>query len=214
MKKYWKAALLVLTVILGGVCAVNTHLFSAAPFADSYVFDGPSGVFQGQSGNTYVIDGARKEILILNEDLEYVRTIEGGVTDGDSFYYATAVTDGPEGIYVADALYSGEGTIVSAERILRFEPDGSGGEVLCRFDRRDKDSAPRQYGRIKTLMWKDGRLVFAATEEDRTQTGRGQTGGVTVYSYELTTGAVERLSYQLGDSYFLMRFFRNCTLNL
>ena len=201
MKKYWKAALLVLTVILGGVCAVNTHLFSAAPFADSYVFDGPSGVFQGQSGNTYVIDGARKEILILNEDLEYVRTIEGGVTDGDSFYYATAVTDGPEGIYVADALYSGEGTIVSAERILRFEPDGSGGEVLYQIDHPDKDTAPRQYGRIKTLMWKDGRLVFAATEEDRTQTGRGQTGGVTVYSYELTTGAVERLSYQLGDSY-------------
>ena len=31
----------------------------------------------------------------------------------------------PGGIYVADALYSGEGTIIRSERILRFEPDGS-----------------------------------------------------------------------------------------
>lgn len=183
--------MLLLTIVLGAVCLWNTHLFSTRPFASEYEFDGPSGAFRGSSGGTYVVDAARKEILILNQDLEYVRTIQGGSTADGEFYYATAVTDGPDGIYVADALYAGTGTIVQAERILRYEPDGSGGEVLYQIDYPDPGTAPRQYGRIKSLMLDGNELLFTTAEENR----------VRVYAYDLVSGTVETTAYDFGSSY-------------
>ena len=179
LRQYWRLILIAIVIVLGAVCLWNTHLFSARPFASDYEFDGPSGAFRGSSGSTYVVDTARKEILILNQDLEYVRTIQGGSTADGAFYYATAVTDGPDGIYVADALYAGTGTIIQAERILRFEPDGSGGEVLYQIDYPDPDTAPRQYGRIKSLIRDGGELLFTAAEENQ----------VRVYAYDLASGA-------------------------
>lgn len=179
--------LLAAAVLLTAVCWWKSHLFSTRPFAAEYAFDGPSGVFHGGSGNTYVIDSARRQILILNENMEYVRTIQGGSTADGAFYYAAAVTDGPEGIYVADALYSGVGTIVQSERILRYEPDGSGGEVLYQMDYR-ADTAPRQNGRIKSLMLEGDTLYF--TTADGSQVG--------LYAYSLESGAAERSSYSFG----------------
>lgn len=183
--------MLVLVIVLGVLCFWNSHLFSTAPFASEYVFDGPSGVFRGNSGNTYVVDVARKEILILNEDLEYVRTIEGGSAAEDSFYYATAVTDGPDGIYVADAVYSGAGTVICAERIMRFESDGSGGEELFRLDYPDAETSPRQYGRIKSLCLQGNTLVFATVQEHLS----------TVYTLDLADGSVDSTEYDFGGSY-------------
>lgn len=183
--------LLAAVVLLTAVCWWNSYFFSARPFAAEYEFDGPSGVFHGGSGNTYVVDSARRDILILNEDLEYVRTIQGGSKAEGAFYYATAVTDGPDGIYVADALYSGEGTIVQAERILRFKPDGSGGEILYQFDYEDTATAPRQYGRIRAMTLDGDALRFALMNEHQ----------VEVYSYDLNTGGVERAGYSFGDRY-------------
>lgn len=183
--------LVVLALVLGAVSLWNRWLLTLPPLATEYIFDGPSGVFLGESGRLFVVDTARKDILILNEEREYVRTISGGKTGEDGFYYASAVTDGPGGIYVADALYSGEGTVVEAERILRFETDGSGGEVLFQLDYPNADTAPRQYGRIKCLTLKGERLLFAAVSDH----------GVTVYSYDLGTGEVERSLYYFGASY-------------
>jgi len=180
-------------MLLGLVCAFNAHLFSTAPFAESYVFDGPSGVFQGQSGNTYVIDRARKDVLILNDDMEYIRTIEGGKTGEDTFYYATAVADTPDGIYVVDTLYAGTGTIIQSERLWRFEPDGTGGEVVWQLDYPDADTAPRQYGRIKTLTAVEGQLSFTAVEDRWAR----------VYRYEPDTGAVNWIDYDFGSCYLL-----------
>lgn len=189
--QYWQPFLLVLAVILTAVCVWNTHLFSTRPLAETYLFDGPSGVYRGEDGRTYVVDTSRRNILILNEEMSYVRTIEGGSTEEGSFYYATAVAADESGIYVADALYSGVGTIIQAERILRFEPDGSGGELLYQIDYPDPDTAPRQYGRIDTLMVQDGQLFFTLSEEHR----------VLVYQYDLSAGTVVSSDYDFGESY-------------
>lgn len=192
----------VVVLLCGIVCLWGSHLFSTPPLATHYRLDGPSGVFRGRSGNTYVVDNARKDILILNDRLEYVRTIRGGDAGGDSFYYATAVTDGPDGIYVLDALYSGVGTLVSAERLWRFEPDGSGGEILYQMDHPDPETAPRQYGRIKSLSWQgDALLLTAMGEERRAARGGDAAPPVWVYRYELSTGKIGQSQYSFGDSY-------------
>lgn len=190
--------LLTAAVLLTAVCWWKSSLFSTRPFAAEYAFDGPSGVFHGGSGNTYVIDSGRRKILLLNQEMEYVRTIAGGSTAEGAFYYAGAVTDGPGGIYVADAVYAGVGTIVQSERILRFAPDGSGGEVLYQIDYPDMDAAPRQYGRIKSLTLENNALRFTTAEGSR----------VGVYTYDLDSGAAERAEYDFGDRYV---FF--CTLD-
>lgn len=202
--RHWRLLLAAVVVVLGGVCMWNSHLFSTKPFVSTYPFDGPSGVFRGESGKTYVVDTARKDILILNGDMEYIRTIQGGKTDGSSFYYATAVTDGPDGIYVADALYSGKGTIIEAERILRFEPDGSGGEVLYEIDYPVEDAAPRQYGHIKSLELEGDQLLFTVAEARQTSQRRGVTEEdqqLSVYSYSLTTGQTTKEVYDFAGSF-------------
>lgn len=191
LRQYWRLLLLALVIVIGAACLWNTHLFSVRPFASVYEFDGPSGAFRGSSGNTYVVDTARKEILILNQDLKYLRTIKGGSTEEGAFYYATAVTDGPDGIYVADALYSGVGTIIQSERILRFNPDGSGGEVLYQLDYPNPETAPRQYGRIKTLTCDGSQLLFTTAEGN----------WVRVHTYDLQSGASDTTGYNFGDSY-------------
>lgn len=180
-----------LALVLTAVCALNSHLFTTAPLADTYAFDGPSGVYRGEDGRTYVVDMSRRNILILDENMSYIRTIEGGSTAEGEFYYATAVAADTSGIYVADALYSGEGTIIQSERIFRFEPDGSGGELLYQIDYPDKDTAPRQYGRIDTLLLQDGELFFTTAEEHR----------VLVYQLDLDGGGAHSVAHDFGTSY-------------
>ena len=88
-------------LLLAALCWVFRPLFTDAPFSTAYAFDGPSGVFPGESGRLYIIDQGKKTVLITDGQGKLLRSIDCG-TDGDSEpYYASLVAEGADGsIYV------------------------------------------------------------------------------------------------------------------
>ena len=75
-KQYKRILILgVLCLLLGGICFFFRPMFTAVPFTNTYVFDGPSGVYPGASGRLYVIDAGKKSVLITDGDGNLIRSI-------------------------------------------------------------------------------------------------------------------------------------------
>ena len=138
---------------------VNKDIFQMLPFRNAYVFAGPSNIFAGKNGNLYLIDKAKKKIVIADADTDYIGELNGGSLT-DAFYYASLVCDDEDGnIYVADVVYNGRGTQLGAERILKFNAEGKYVDVL--FEQAYEEAeAPFQYGKIVELKEKNGKLQF------------------------------------------------------
>lgn len=143
---------------------VNRDVFKMMPFKNAYVFSGPSNVFAGKNGNIYLIDAAKKKVVIANKELKYTGELDGGSL-ADDFYYASLVCDDAEGnIYIADVVYNGRGTQIGAERILKFNAER--GYVDTLFEQTyEEEDAPFQYGNIVELKEKDGELQFLLIED-------------------------------------------------
>lgn len=125
----------------------------------NYKLNSPSGIFEGNSGKVYVIDGAKKKVLILDNDLKLIDLLKGN-KEKNGFYYASLVCDDINGdIYIADTVYSGEGTIVSKERILKYDANGNFKEIIYELKYVGAE-APLQYGNILSLNFKDNKLIF------------------------------------------------------
>lgn len=138
---------------------VNRDVFQMFPFQNAYAFAGPSNIFTGRNGNLYLIDKAKKKIVIADSDADYIGELNGGSLK-DAFYYASLVCDDADGnIYVADVVYNGRGTQLGAERILKFDAEGKYVDVLFEQTYEEAD-APFQYGNIVELKEKDGELQF------------------------------------------------------
>ena len=91
-------------LLLAALCWVFRPLFTDAPFSTAYAFDGPSGVFPGESGRLYIIDQGKKTVLITDGQGKLLRSNDCG-TDGDSEpYYASLVAEGADGRAVTLAL--------------------------------------------------------------------------------------------------------------
>lgn len=162
--KYIWITLGILAVILV-FSIINAGLFRMNPFASGYTFLSPSNVFHRTGGGYYVIDNAKKSVIILNDALEYESELSGGSLSKD-FYYASQICDDTEGdIYVADVVYSGEGTRIKQERILKFDKVGTYQETIFQMDY-EAEQAPYQYGNIVALSYLDGTLTVCIKDMD------------------------------------------------
>lgn len=142
-------------LLIGILSIVNIRLFHMNPFGREYTFQTPSNVFLRTAGGYYVIDHAKKRIVILDADARYDREILGGSLSKD-FYYASLICDDTDGsIYVSDVVYSGQGTRVSEERILRFDEKGQYIDTIF-HKKYSTEDAPYQYGNIVALSCRDG----------------------------------------------------------
>lgn len=150
---------IVLLACIAVFAVVNRDVFQIMPFQNAYVFSGPSNVFAGKNGNIYLIDAAKKKVVVTNEELEYTGELNGGSLT-DDFYYASLVCDDAEGnIYIADVVYNGKGTQIGAERIFKFNAEGKYVDTL--FEQTyEEENAPFQYGNIVELKENDGELEF------------------------------------------------------
>ncbi len=156
-KKIVISALVLICIFLFSF--MNRDVFQIPPFQNAYVFAGPSNIFMGKNGNLYLIDKAKKKIVIADSEADYIGELNGGSLT-DAFYYASLVCDDADGnIYVADVVYSGRGTQLGAERILKFDAEGKYVDVL--FEQTYEEAeAPFQYGNIVELKETDGELQF------------------------------------------------------
>lgn len=180
-------------VVLAALCWVFRPLFTDAPFSTAYAFDGPSGVFPGESGRLYIIDQGKKTVLITDGQGKLLRSIDCG-TDGDSEpYYASLVAEGADGsIYVADTRYAGQGTRISQERIFRYDADGENGTCIYLIDYEAiEQEAPLQYGNILSLREENGALVFTRKTDN----------GLAVCQLDLASGRLQSAGYDLPGQY-------------
>lgn len=176
-------------LLLAALCWVFRPLFTDAPFSTAYAFDGPSGVFPGESGRLYIIDQGKKTVLITDGQGKLLRSIDCG-TDGDSEpYYASLVAEGADGsIYVADTRYAGQGTRISQERIFRYDADGENGTCIYLIDYEAiEQEAPLQYGNILSLREENGALVFTRKTDN----------GLAVCQLDLASGRLQSAGYDL-----------------
>lgn len=193
-KQYKRILILgVLCLLLGGICFFFRPMFTAVPFTNTYVFDGPSGVYPGASGRLYVIDAGKKSVLITDGDGNLIRSITGGADSDTQPYYASLVAEGADGsIYVADVRYAGQGTLIRQERIFRYDADGGNGSLLYTIDYEQEDrKAPLQYGNILSLREEEGELVFTIKTET----------GLAVCQMDLETGELQSTTYDLPGQY-------------
>ena len=180
-------------LLLAALCWVFRPLFTDAPFSTAYAFDGPSGVFPGESGRLYIIDQGKKTVLITDGQGKLLRSIDCG-TDGDSEpYYASLVAEGADGsIYVADTRYAGQGTRISQERIFRYDADGENGTCIYLIDYEAiEQEAPLQYGNILSLREENGALVFTRKTDN----------GLAVCQLNLASGRLQSAGYDLPGQY-------------
>ena len=180
-------------LLLAALCWVFRPLFTDAPFSTAYAFDGPSGVFPGESGRLYIIDQGKKTVLITDGQGKLLRSIDCG-TDGDSEpYYASLVAEGADGsIYVADTRYAGQGTRISQERIFRYDADGENGACIYLIDYEAiEQEAPLQYGNILSLREENGALVFTRKTDN----------GLAVCQLDLASGRLQSAGYDLPGQY-------------
>lgn len=180
-------------LLLAALCWVFRPLFTDAPFSTAYAFDGPSGVFPGESGRLYIIDQGKKTVLITDGQGKLLRSIDCG-TDGDSEpYYASLVAEGADGsIYVADTRYAGQGTRISQERIFRYDANGENGVCIYLIDYETiEQEAPLQYGNILSLREENGALVFTRKTDN----------GLAVCQLDLASGRLQSAGYDLPRQY-------------
>lgn len=180
-------------LLLAALCWVFRPLFTDAPFSTAYAFDGPSGVFPGESGRLHIIDQGKKTVLITDGQGKLLRSIDCG-TDGDSEpYYASLVAEGADGsIYVADTRYAGQGTRISQERIFRYDADGENGTCIYLIDYEAiEQEAPLQYGNILSLREENGALVFTRKTDN----------GLAVCQLDLASGRLQSAGYDLPGQY-------------
>ena len=180
-------------LLLAALCWVFRPLFTDAPFSTAYAFDGPSGVFPGESGRLYIIDQGKKTVLITDGQGKLLRSIDCG-TDGDSEpYYASLVAEGADGsIYVADTRYAGQGTRISQERIFRYDADGENGTCIYLIDYEAiEQEPPMQYGNILSLREENGALVFTRKTDN----------GLAVCQLDLASGRLQSAGYDLPGQY-------------
>lgn len=181
-------AILILAIALTVYLMISRDI--EKPLKTSYEFSSLSGVFTGVNERTYVIDGAKKKLLVLDGD-SALKTVIHGEKEDEGFYYASLVCDDLENnIYVADTLYTEMGTILAAESIIKYDQKGRFKEIVYEIKYDDSEFAPLQYGNIQSLSEVEGQLIFTIKRP----------GGLNVVRLDLTTGEKETKSYDLGDS--------------
>ncbi len=157
----------------------------------NYSLNGPSGVFAGKNGMYYIIDGGRKTVLSIDKENKISAFIKGGSEKSDSkFFYASYLCDDKDGnLYITDVKYGKKGTLVDSERIVQIGDYGNGkARVIYEHIYNDSDSAPMQYGNIKSLEEKDGMLIFSMLTQN----------GFSINSLNLNTNELASTPYKFN----------------
>lgn len=155
----------------------NGEVRYQSPFMKQYVFESVSEAVKGSNGNTYVVDGGRKSVIVLDDENRLIRKLQGGSESSDFFYVGRICSDASGNIYIADTISGMQGNRIQKERIIKIEKNKC--SVLYEFDYTMSDDPPMQYGNILELQEYDGCIYFLKKEEGHIDIYRISTDGKT-----------------------------------
>ena len=125
-----------------------------SPFVNNYLFESVSKVAVAENKERYIIDNGKKAVVVLDENNQMIRYIEGGSEAKDFFYAGEICGDSQGNIYIADTISGQQGNKIQKERIIRISKNKS--EIIYEFDYTDCDTVPLQYGDILEIkVYKD-----------------------------------------------------------
>lgn len=142
---------------------VNGEARYQSPFQKQYAFTSVSYVAENTNGDTYVIDGGRKTIVVLNQEHQLKRLIQGGAESKDFFYAGRSCADSRGNLYVADTISGEHGNLIEKERIIRV---GARESVILWERAYEQDMAPLQYGNILDMQCYQDTVYFLIKEKE------------------------------------------------
>lgn len=155
----------------------NGEVRFQSPFMKQYVFESVSEAVKGSNGNTYVVDGGRKSVIVLDDENRLIRKLQGGSESSDFFYAGRICGDASGNIYIADTISGMQGNRIQKERIIKIEKNKS--SVMYEFDYTTSNDPPMQYGNILELQEYDDYIYFLKKEVGHIDIYRISTDGKT-----------------------------------
>ncbi len=141
----------------------NGEVRFQSPFMKQYMFESVSEAVQSSNGKTYVIDGGKKVIIVLDAEKKLERELKGGNESSDFFYAGKVCGDESGNIYIADTISGMQGNRIQKERIIKIENNKR--SILYEFDYTLSDDPPLQYGNILELQEYNGGIYFLKKED-------------------------------------------------
>ncbi len=114
--------------IVTAVCvllAVNCYrAFSIGPFSRQYEISDMAGYYGTGGARSYFIENSGRTVTAINEEGEYIFSIEGGDREGGFFKAREITCDNDSNLYLLDKVIHTNGKDIDSERILKYDRNG------------------------------------------------------------------------------------------
>lgn len=217
-RKYLRTRLRIIAAVAVFICVAifipNMRMLSLKA---NYEYASVSEMAAGREGHNLLIDNGKKTVLLVDENKNLLKMIEGG-SKNTPFYYACHVAEGRDGsIYIADVIYGDRGNLLDKERITKIK--GLSKKVVYEKDYTEEafEDTPLQNGRILEMREYDGFLYYVLEESGSARVCRidettDESETVRVFptssklqdaSYDISTDTLA-VSYRVGEIALIM----------
>ena len=114
--------------IISAVCvllAVNCYrAYKIGPFSWRYEISGMSEYYCAGGARSYFIENSGRTVTAVNEQGEYLFSIDGGNREGGFFQAREVTCDSDNNLYLLDKVINTNGKNIDSERILQYDRNG------------------------------------------------------------------------------------------
>ncbi|MFA6076250.1 MAG: MFS transporter [Negativicutes bacterium] len=122
MKK--KIVCLLLIIVALGVVWINRDCLFSVPLLSEYQIDSPGKINKGADGNFYMVDYARRRIVVMAPNFTVLKYIEGGKSEGGFYYARDIAADEAGNIYIVNSMPSEDEQLVRRQNIVVLDARG------------------------------------------------------------------------------------------
>ena len=109
LKKHGLAVGVILALLSALVLGTNVNALKKGMLTDTIVINDPTYCMFAQDGRQYIVAEGATEILVLNDEGEYLFSIQGGKRSNGFYYAQSIVADEDGNLYVHDRLLNENG---------------------------------------------------------------------------------------------------------
>lgn len=155
---------IIIAVLVGSALFVNANMYKYDfIFDQNLALSNPWLIKTDNSGNSYVVDKERSRVVVIDQNHQVSRIINGYAPKGDTFYFPDNIhIDDKGGIYLHDIWWSLTGFSLDGECFMYYTPDGE-------FDRYVHevyyDDIYCDKHRLFAMTEYDGFIYFVAADE-------------------------------------------------
>ena len=117
---------IIIAVLVGSALFVNANMYKYDfIFDQNLALSNPWLIKTDNSGNSYVVDKERSRVVVIDQNHQVSRIINGYAPKGDTFYFPDNIhIDDKGGIYLHDIWWSLTGFSLDGECFMYYTPDG------------------------------------------------------------------------------------------